>query len=296
MLDDDAGRLAEALHALQRSIGIGHVVIGQLLALQLGGGGDAGLGWLGFAIEGGALVGIFPVAHVLGLDELGIEGTREGGALIGAQGVAGLVDGAQVVGDHAVIGGSMLEGLERQIEALGIGQAALLETVQQAGVIAGIDHDGDILVVLGRRADHGRTADVDILDGIGQGATGLGHGRREGVEVDHHHVDRLDAVLGHDRAIQVATTEDTAMDLRMQRLHPTVHHFREAGVIGDFHSVDGIVPQQFVSTAGGQDFHAQRTEFAGEIDNTGLVRDTDQRAAYRQAGGLVGHLGSISGW
>ncbi len=38
---------------------------------------------------------------------------------------AWLVDGAQVVGDHAVVGGGVLEGRERQVEALGVGQAAV---------------------------------------------------------------------------------------------------------------------------------------------------------------------------
>jgi hypothetical protein len=44
MLDDDAGRgLVELLDALQCGIGIGDVVVRELLALQLGRGGDARL-------------------------------------------------------------------------------------------------------------------------------------------------------------------------------------------------------------------------------------------------------------
>src|SRR5690606_13060144 len=109
VLDDDTGRLAEALHTLQRRIGVGHVVVGQLLALQLGSGGDAGLRRLRFPVEGRALVRVLAVAHVLGLDELGIEGARERSAVVSAQGIAALVDGAQVVGDHAVIGGGVLK-------------------------------------------------------------------------------------------------------------------------------------------------------------------------------------------
>src|SRR5690606_34321866 len=90
--------------------------------------------------------------------------------------------------------------------------------------------------------------------------------------------------------IQVTAAEDATMDLRMQRLHPAVHHFREAGVISDFDGIDGIVTQQLVGAAGGQDFHALGTELLGEVDDTGLVRGTDPRPAYRQAGGLVGNL------
>src|SRR5690606_25566898 len=164
MLDDDAGRLAEALHTLQRRIGIGHVVVGQLLALQLNGGGNAGLGWLRLAVEGCALVRVLTVAHVLRLDELTVEGAGEGRAAFGAEGVPGLVDGAQIIGDHAVVGGGVFEGLQRQVEALGIGEAAFGQICQHAVVVARVDHDGNITVVLGRRTDHGRAANVDVLD------------------------------------------------------------------------------------------------------------------------------------
>ncbi len=142
-----------------------------------------------------------------------------------------------------------------------------------------------------RRADHGRAADVDVLDGVGQGAAGLGHGGGERVEVDRDQVDRVDAVFGHHRAVEIATAEDAAVDLRMQGLHPAVHHFREAGVVGHFHGGDAVVTQQLEGAAGGEDLDAEGGEFAGEVDDAGLVGHADQRAADGQAGGLVGHLG-----
>jgi hypothetical protein len=77
VLDDDAGRLDEALHAFQRGVGVGHVVVRQFLALQLDGGGDAGFAFLGFDVERRALVRVLAVAHFLGLDELAVEGARE---------------------------------------------------------------------------------------------------------------------------------------------------------------------------------------------------------------------------
>ena len=40
MLNDHAGRLIEFLHALQRGVGIGDVVVGERFALQLLCGGD----------------------------------------------------------------------------------------------------------------------------------------------------------------------------------------------------------------------------------------------------------------
>lgn len=61
------------------------------------------------------------------------------------------------------------------------------------------------------------------------------------------------------------------MHLRVQGLHPTVHHFREAGVVGHFHGRDAVVPEQLVGAAGGKDFHAEGDQLTGEVDDAGLV-------------------------
>ena len=47
-------------------------------------------------------------------------------------------------------------------------------------IIAGIGDDADIGMVLGRSADHGRAADVDILDDVGI----VGAGMREPLRRD----------------------------------------------------------------------------------------------------------------
>ena len=64
---------------------------------------------------------------------------------------------------------------------------------------------------------------------------GLGDGRGERVEVHADEVDGRDAVLLDRRHVlgEIATGEDAAMHLRMQRLDAAVEHFREAGVIAD---------------------------------------------------------------
>src|SRR3989344_2012673 len=100
VLDDYAGRFDEALHTFQRGVGVGHVVERQFFALQLNGAGHAGFTLLRFHVERRALVRILAVAHFLSLDELAVEGAREGATLFGAEDVAALGDGAQVVGDH----------------------------------------------------------------------------------------------------------------------------------------------------------------------------------------------------
>ena len=54
-----------------------------------------------------------------------------------------------------------------------------------------LDHHGDA-VDLGGGTDHGRAADVDLLDAGGNGIGG--DGGLEGIEVDHDQIDRREAM------------------------------------------------------------------------------------------------------
>src|SRR5690606_5896113 len=65
VFDDDAGRLVELFYAFECGVGIGDVVVRQLLALQLLRGTDAGFVQIFFRVERGKLVRVFAVAHFL---------------------------------------------------------------------------------------------------------------------------------------------------------------------------------------------------------------------------------------
>jgi hypothetical protein len=121
--------------------------------------------------------------------------------------------------------------------------------------IAAIGADRDEGAVLGRRAQHGRPADVDVLD-TGLEVRAGGDRRLERVEVHVDQVDRADAVgLGvfHMGRV-VAQVEQAAMHRRVQRLHAAVHHFRKARQVSDvFHLEPGVL-QQFRRAAGGHEF------------------------------------------
>ena len=243
-------------------------------------------------VKGCALVRVLAIAHVLCLDELAVEGAWESNTAFSCQLLTALVNTAQVIGDHAIVGGGVFEGLERQIKTLGVGQAAALERSKNAGVITGVDHNRHVLVILGRAADHGRATDVDIFNRVGQAAVGFGNRSSEGIQVDHDHVDRLDAVLLHHLGVQITSAEDATVDFRVQGLDPAIHHFRESGVVGHFDCVDGLFAKQLEGATRGEDLHALGCKFTGKINNPGFVRYADERATYRQAGGLVGHIGS----
>ena len=96
---------------------------------------------------------------------------------------------AEVVGDGAVVSGGLGIGLARHADAeCQAGGAGFgVQLFQQLRIIGRISDNGDEIVVLGRRTDHRRTADIDILDR--GGVVGPTRDRLlEGVEVDDHEV------------------------------------------------------------------------------------------------------------
>ena len=122
---------------------------------------------------------VLAVTHVLRFDELAVEGLRERQTVVGAQFFRRLVNGAQVVGDHAVVSGSVFKGFQRQVEAGFVAQTVVrLQVVQHQRVVGGIHHNAHVGVVLGGRAHHGRATDVDVLNRQCQVAVRLGHRRR----------------------------------------------------------------------------------------------------------------------
>jgi len=149
---------------------------------------------------------------------------------------------------------------------------------QHAGIVAGVHYHGHRGVILGRGAQHGGAADVDVLDRQGEVAVGARYGLLEGIEVDHHQVDRLDAVLGHHRVVGAAPSQQAAVDLRVQGLHPAVHHLGKAGVVGDLGHRHVVVGEQLGGAAGTENLHAAGVQFTGEVEDAGFVRDAEEGA------------------
>ena len=143
--------------------------------------------------------------------------------------------------------------------------------------------------ILGGGADHGGSADVDVLDQLFESHAGLGSSFFEGVEIHHDHVDRLDAVLGDGGDVRgiLAAMQDASMHFGMQRLDAAVEHFREAGEFGDVFDGDAGIAQQLGRASGGDEFDAEAGELAREIDEAGLVGDAEDGAL--DAGSAAGH-------
>ncbi len=108
------------------------------------------------------------------------------------------------------------------------------DLLENLGILPGVGGDRREGVVLGRRPDHRRPADVDLLDRLVERHVRLADGGFERIEIHHDQFEGEDAVLGQRLHVLgvVVPAEDAAVDLRMERLEPPVHHFREAGVVG----------------------------------------------------------------
>ena len=86
-------------------------------------------------------------------------------------------------------------------------------------------------------------------------------------------------MLVHDGVVLAAAAEDTAVNFRVQGLNSSVHHFREAGVVGYFGNGQTGVCQQAGGTAGGEQFNAALGKRFGEFNDTGFVRHAEQGPA-----------------
>ena len=109
-------------------------------------------------------------------------------------------------------------------------------------------------MVLRRAAEHGRAADVDVLDGVFKRAVGLRDGGFEGIEVHDDEVDELDAVLlGFVEVLmRIAAAEEAAMDLGVQGLHAAFHDLGEARVLADVRHRQAGVTEHLRSAARGE--------------------------------------------
>src|SRR5262249_23675705 len=104
-----------------------------------------------------------------------------------------------------------------------------LETVEfrnDRGVILGVNDYGDIVVILRRRPDHRRAADVDIFYRVFHRHVWILDRLTERGQVDGYQVNRFDAVFRHFRLVRFvrADAENAAVDLRVQGFDAAVEH------------------------------------------------------------------------
>ena len=178
----------------------------------------------------------------------------------------------------------MGEGLLGQRESRLVGKcAAGLQLFEHRRVVLGVGHHADaalfVAVILRRGADHGRAADVDVLDGVVERAARLGHSLAEGIEIHHHQIDGRDAMLCHHCQMlrQIAPAENAAMHFRVEGLDAAIEHLGKAGVVGNVGDVESGIAQQLGGAAGGQQLDPELSQAAGKIHRAALVGNADER-------------------
>ena len=135
----------------------------------------------------------------------------------------------------AVVGGGVRVDLLSQQSAK-VGRALVTaQGVQHLRVVVRVHHNPHRVEVFGRRAQHGRATDVDVLDHVFGRHVGARGRLAKGIEVDADEVDGGDGMLGDRRHVfrQVAPSKEASVHRRVQRLHAPVQHFGKVGDIGD---------------------------------------------------------------
>ena len=185
------------------------------------------------------------------------------------------------VGDRRVVDRRAGKGFLRHFAAEGETRRPVmaLQFLEQRAIVVDIDDDDDVIVVLGRAADHRRAADVDIFDSILERRVAAQR-RLERIEVDDQEIDRRDVVGDHRRLMGRvgADRQQPAVHARVEGLDPPVHHLGEAGDLRDVDDGEPGGAQGRAGAAGREQLDAARLERAGEIDQTRLVGNGDQRS------------------
>ncbi len=265
VLEDGHGGLLKLADQVSGGGDVDDVVVGKFLALKL-------LEALVEApVERGLLVRVLAVAQLL--RQRHFQAQALGQADVRALGDLAL----QIGGDGPVVGGGALENLEGELAAQDRQRvAAGGESLQHGRVVRRVTDHGHAGVVLGRTAEHGGAADVDVLNGFLKGAVAAGDGFLEGVQVDADQVDHVDAVLLGlgEVVVLVAAAQQAAVDLRVQGLDPALHHLGEARVLAHIRDGEPVLPQELGRPPGGENAVAVLLDEAlRKIHEAGFIAD-----------------------
>ena len=136
-------------------------------------------------------------------------------------------------------------------------------------------------MILRRRSDHAGAADVDVLDGVRDGDVGLCDRFFERVQIHDDQLERDDPVLNNRRQIglQIGPSQDRSVHFRVQRLHATVHDFRETGVAGDVLDRDPCLFERPAGAARRNQLKPKAGKTLREFGEAGFVADADEGSA-----------------
>ena len=266
MFEPHAERLIELADDTQRGIGILDIVVRQLLAVELTGKSQRIRHLFLLTVELGRLVGVLPVAQRLHEVEFKEQ-------LLVKPGLC-----THIGRDHRIVLSRMGVCFGRKFQARSLFRiAAGTDFTEHLLIVRRVADHRDVGPVLGRRTQHRRAADVDVLDGVLHLHIGFGNGLAERVEVHTDHVDKFDIVIfqGFQVFGIVASRQQAAVHVGVQGLDAAVADLGKARHVADVDNLDPAVGEQFHRAARGDHLPAQGTQALGEINNTRFVADTD---------------------
>ena len=269
-------------------VAVEQVVVGELFALELFGAGDAALLPARDLVEGRPLVRVLAVAQDGRPPQREVDPRRQ------LRGRLGRLAPCQIARDLRVIGRRVREGLPRQPVAQLVGEGPIVGIEHRRDLLVGrrIDHHRDIGVVLRGRADHRRSANVDVLDRLFERHARFADRLQKGIEVDDHQVDRQDSVLVHSSPVLGVRSnpEQSAVHARVQRLDPPIEHLRKSRQLGDVAHGQSVLPEEARRPPCRDQLDAVRRQPPGEVDQSRLVRDAQQRPLHSLPRGFHTHL------
>ncbi len=286
MLDDDAPGAVELGGEAPGRVEVQDVVEGELLALDLAGGGHRVEGGAEIAVEGRLLVRVLAVAEVLHFLEG--EGEAVGKGVVGLRRhvVAFLdLDLGEVGGDGRLVSGAVAKSLlckeepRRSIDAV-----LAIELLQEKRVVERIGDDGHVAEVLRGTAEHGGSPDIDVLHRLVEGSP-LRHLVFERVEIHHHDVDGNDLLLLDRLEVRrlVTAGQDAAVHDRMQGLDPSVEDLGEAGGRRDFRHRNAGVGESLGRSTSREELETTGHEPATQFDDPVLAVDGDESSLLRHS-------------
>ena len=262
VLDDRGRRLGVVRHERESGGGVLDVVEPRRTTLDLFRAADPSWVWAK-PVEGRLLVLVLSVFEGLG------EQPRDRD--LGGKTVA--LVAPHISRDPGVVGRRMRVGLRGEALSRALVEGAFIERPEDLRIALGPHDDDHGLVILGRRPDHRRPADVDLLDGLFRSDSWPQHGLDERVQVAADEIDLPEPMLRQriEVLLLVASGQDARVHPRMQRLDAAIHHLREARQLAHSLDVQGRVLDRLQSAAGGEQVITEPLQPTREGGEPGLV-------------------------
>ncbi len=283
VLDHGDGDLwGEVPHGAPCGIGVDIVVVAHGLAAELLGVGEAVL-IERVEIQGSLLVRVLPVTQhmraIPGAGECRREfGFIQCGRLVGV----GLLDGrgfrpmlGSPLVDGGIVRGGVGECLACQPTTLFKGEAfTVFDARGDQRIVTGIGDNRHGGAVLRRTTNHGRSADVDLLDGGRLIRTGTDR-IREWIQIHDNQVERLDAELLQLRGMVLVRHigENAGMDMRVKGLDAAIEALRKTSDLRDLGHLDAKLGKTLRSGTGGNHLGIRLDECLGEHLDAFLMED-----------------------